>query len=145
MKNTERIREPLTTIPSPEHLAEKMKEGWRLVAIEWERESSVTKGGSGLLRHEVPYGLRVSEDCHQLEDDPEEREVLRLTLALIVGDRPLSKVAEELNRRGHRRRGGAEWTQVGVFNLLPRLIEVAPGILSTKEWSTVKQHVLRAV
>ena len=113
--------------------------------MEWERTSSVEKSGPGIIRHEVPYGLRVSKDCHQLEEDPTEREVLKLTLALIVGDRSLSEVAEELNRRGHRTRSGAEWTQVRVFNLLPRLIEVAPGILSTKEWSTVKQRVLCTV
>lgn len=94
-------------------------------------------------KHEVPYGLRVSEDCHYLEDDPAEQETLRLMLALIVGDEPLSRVAEKLNRRGCRLRNGAEWTQVAVFNTLPRLIEVAPGILSTQEWTTIRERVWR--
>jgi hypothetical protein len=145
MGNIERLREPVAGMPSPEYLEQKLTEGWRPVAIEWERESSAEDVGSGLLKHEVPYGLRVSEDCHHLEDDPAEREVLRLILALIVGDEPLSQVAQDLNRRGHRTRGGSEWTQVAVFNMLPRLIEVAPEILSTREWSTVKQRVVRAV
>ena len=70
---------------------------------------------------------------------------LKLMLALIAGDHPLSKIAEELNRQDYRMRNGAKWTQVTTFNMLPRLIEVAPNILSADEWTSKKNRILRAV
>jgi hypothetical protein len=142
--NKERIREVFKTAPTPEYMQSKLEEGWRPVAIEWERETSHGAPG-GALRHEVPYGLRVSEDCHQLEDDSKEKEVMKLMLALIAGDHPLSKIAEELNARGHFMRDGKPWSQVKVFNMLPRLIEMAPEILSADEWSTNRDRILEAV
>jgi hypothetical protein len=72
-------------------------------------------------------------------------EVLKLMLALIAGDHPLSKIAEELNRKNYRMRNGAKWTQVSAFYMLPRLIEVAPNIMSAEEWSTSKKRILRPV
>lgn len=145
MKNKERIRENLTSVPGPEYWKDKADEGWRPVAIEWERETPSTPDATGWTRREVPYGLRVSEDCHYLEDDPAEKDTLKRMLALIVGDQPLSKVAEELNRQGRQTRDGADWTQVTVFNMLPRLIEAAPEFLSAEEWTTSKKRILRAV
>jgi hypothetical protein len=144
MKKTERLRESLSTLPDPEYWKAKLDEGWTPVAIEWERPLDAA-GESRVLKHEVPYGLRVSQDCHYLEEHPTEKKVLKMILALIVGDKPLSEVAEELNRRDYRMRSGARWTQVTVFNTLPRLIEVAPEILSAEEWSTNKKRILRAV
>ena len=142
--NKERIREVLKTAPTPEYMQSKLGEGWRPVAIEWERETSHAAPG-GVLRYEVPYGLRVSEDCHQLEDDAKEKGVMKLMLALIAGDHPLSKIAEELNARGFFMRNGKPWSQVTVFNMLPRLIEMAPEILSADEWSTNRDRILEAV
>jgi hypothetical protein len=121
-----------------------MDEGWKPVAIEWERPA-VGEGGSEEVKHQVPYGLQVSEDCHYLEENRTEKEALRLMLALIVDDKPLSRVADELNRRGFRMRNEAEWNQVAVFNALPRLIEVAPEFLSAEEWTASKQRILKAV
>jgi len=144
MAKIKRIRESLSTLPDAEYWKAKLDEGWTPVAIEWERPLDAG-GNSPVLKHEVPYGLRVSQDCHYLEEHPSEKEVLKLMLALIVGDKPLSEVAEELNRQDHRMRSGARWTQVTVFNTLPRLIEVAPEILSDEEWSASKKRILRAV
>ncbi len=143
MAKTERIREILSTPLTPETLREKAKEGWRAVAIEWERGDE-RDASERLPVEEIPYGLRISEDCHHLMEDPDEVAALTLMLVQIVADKPCSSVAEELNRRGFRRRDGAKWTQVSVFNMLPRLIEVAPRIYSSEEWAE-KKHRLRKV
>lgn len=145
MKNKEHIRDALSAPPSAEYMKSRIDEGWAPVAIEWERDSSTRAGNTAHAKREVPYGVRVSEDCHHLEDDPAEQEALQLMLALIVGDKPLSKVAEELNNQGFRTRSGSSWTQVSIFRMLPRIIEVAPGILSAEEWSASKERILRAV
>ena len=145
MANVERIREIISKLPDREAWKAKMDEGWRPVAIEWERDVDRVEMESGQLKHEVPFGLTVSEDCRHLEQNPKEMAVLKLMLALIAGDHPLSKIAEEINRQGHRMRNGAEWTQVAAFHMLPRLIEVAPEIMSAEEWTSAKNRILRAV
>jgi hypothetical protein len=145
MANVERIREVVSKWPDREAWKARMDEGWRPAAIEWERDVGREEGESGQLKHEVPYGLMVSEDCRHLEQNPKEMAVLKLILALIAGDHPLSRIAQELNRQGHRMRNGAEWTQVAAFHMLPRLIEVAPDILSAEEWTSSKNRILRAV
>lgn len=147
MSRTERIREELASAPSPEYLKSKMEEGWRPVAIEWVRQATGTEIGPATkgFKKEVPYGLKVSEDCLYLEEEPNEKATLKLMLALIAGDHPLSKIASELNRQSLHKRNGDPWSQVDVFNILPRLIEVAPEILSTDEWSASKERILRAV
>ena len=133
MAKSERVREVLSTPLTPEYLREKARAGWRAVAVEWQRDGGEEADGG--LREEVPFGQRVSEDCRHLVEEPAEIEALAVMLEEIVADRSLSTVAEELNRRGYRRRDGTRWTQVAVFNLLPRLIEVAPRIYATDEWS----------
>ena len=55
-------------------------------------------------------------------------------MELIIQDISLTKVAEELNKKGFRTRQGTEWGPVAVFNMLPRLIEVTPRILRSEEW-----------
>lgn len=145
MANVERIREVVSKWPDREAWKARMDEGWRPAAIEWERDVGREETVSGQLKHEVPYGLMVSEDCRHLEQNPKEMAVLKLMLALIAGDHPLSRIAQELNRQGHRMRNGAEWTQVAAFHMLPRLIEVAPDILSAEEWTSSKNQILRAV
>jgi len=108
-----------------------MDRGWRLVAVEWERQLEGQGEQVSLLREEIPYGLRVAGDCLHLEENPFERQVLQLMLDLIVTDQSLSQVAEELNRQGFRTRPGLKWTQVAVFNMLPRLVDAAPQIRRT--------------
>lgn len=137
MAQVERVREVISRFPSPEELRERYGAGWRPVAIEWERDEGAT--ASVQVKEAVPFGLRVSDDCFYLEDDPVERRVLRLILHGIVEDEPLSRVADELNAHGLHTRRGRAWTQTDVFNLLPRIVEVAPRIFSTDEWATRKQ------
>ncbi len=143
MTKVERVREVLSSPPSAKYWQEKAAEGWRPVAVEWQREVEGAEADVP-LKEEVPYGLKVSDDCLYLEENPAELEAMRRMLEQIVADRPLSAAAAELNRRGFRQRSGAEWTQVAVFNMLPRLVEVAPRIYSSEEWSE-KRHRLRKV
>jgi hypothetical protein len=133
-----RMREVIDGLPGPDYLREKMEKGWRLVALEWEREA---QDSGQALREEVPFGLKVADDCLHLEEDPDERQALRLMLDLIVDDEiPLSRVSNELNQKGYRTRSGSKWTQAAVFDMLPRLIESAPRIFSTDEWALRKRH-----
>jgi hypothetical protein len=118
---------------------EKYKEGWALVALEWEREVSPEEADRDDLGEEIPYGLRIAEDCVKLVDNPAEKEALKAMLHLIVDDDiPFSRVGEVLNERGFRTRNGTEWTQSAIFEMLPRLIEVAPRIYSSAAWGLEK-------
>ena len=40
MARTERVRETMIGLPTLEHLVERVEKGWKLVAIEWEREAA---------------------------------------------------------------------------------------------------------
>lgn len=136
MTRIERLRElatdPLTL--NLEHLRQRAEAGWKLVAIEWNREVEGEEFEPKASGEEVPYGLRVSADCTHLEVDPQENRVLMHMMELMVEDRPLSRVAAELNERGHRTRTGGLWSPGSVFDMLPRLIEVGPRLFSTSEW-----------
>jgi hypothetical protein len=108
------------------------------VALEWEREVSAEEADAADLA-EIPYGLRIAEDCVKLVENPAEKEALTAMLHLIVDDDiPFSRVGEVLNERGFRTRNGSKWTQSAIFEMLPRLIEVAPRIYSSKAWELQK-------
>lgn len=130
MANRERVRDFMTVLPSEEYFSTKTAEGWRLVAVEWERGAE----GKGPSMEDVPFGLRVASDCKQLEEDPEEREVLVLMMETIVQDGTLSQAAQLINQRGFRTRDGEKWTPKALFYLLPRLIEVGPRLCTSEEW-----------
>lgn len=130
----ERVREALSSAPTPDYWMQKAAAGWKLVAVEWAREVPADEPESERLREEVPHGLQVAGDCVHLEENASERQVLALVLELIADDRPLSYVANELDRRGFRTRRGTSWGPDSVFNLLPRLIDAAPQISSSREW-----------
>ena len=142
MRELERFREPVSALPTFQAVENKQKEGWRLVAIEWEREG-FREASEG--RRPLPYGLRISTDCQHLEVNPAERDVVATIIAMIAGDHPLSRIAAELNHRGSKTRSGAEWTQLKIFQMLPRVIELGPEILSQREWSESKKRLLAAV
>jgi hypothetical protein len=130
----ERMREVLESELSLDSVERKQREGWRPVAIEWEREAP-DKPEPVRRREEIPYGARVSDDRFHLEENPDEMKVLTSMMDLIVRDKPFSQIAEQLNRQGFRTRGGAEWTQVSVFQMLPRVIELGPHVFRTEEWA----------
>jgi len=146
MPKKERIREPLTGMPALEHLVRRTSEGWKLIALEWEREAGVAAAEPPLqLIEEIPYGLQVSPDCAGLVESPSERQIILIALDMIVEDRPLSHVADELNRRGYRTREAQPWTPAVLFALLPRMIQVGPKVFSSEEWNTRKQRLPRVV
>jgi hypothetical protein len=136
MARIERIRE-VVSVPFDEgYFSRKLREGWRLVAVHWERELEGAAPGPTPWTEDVPYGLRVADDCIHLEENPAEKRTMETMLKLISSDKSMSQIAGELNTQGFRTRSGTVWTQTAVFNMLPRLIEAAPHI-----WrSSAAQH-----
>jgi len=139
MASYERERESVSAVPNEEQIRKRAAAGWRVAAIEWEREA---KPQPIPVRSpvEIPYGLRVSADCFHLEEDPEERRNLVVVMDCMVDDRPLSHAVNELNQRGARTRAGRDWTSSDVFNLLPRLIEAGPKIFASPDWAQQRQR-----
>ncbi len=136
----ERIRESVSGPLSQTELQARQAEGWRPVAIEWERER-VDVAAAPQPEADVPFGLKVAGDCAHLEEDPNEREVLVAMMELTIQDGPYSSIADELNRRGFRTREGVRWTPVSVFQMLPRLIEVGPKIFNTEDWQKRRERM----
>jgi hypothetical protein len=137
MPKLERVRDFVTTPPAAEYFAEKLAEGWRLVAVEWERGSA--QGGPPV--EDIPFGLRVASDCRRLEENPDEVQVLLMMLEVLVQDGPLSTAAQRINDRGYRTRDGQMWTRTALFYLLPRLIEVGPRLSTSEEWVERRKHL----
>jgi len=140
MHRTERIRQTESGQLTWDQIKNFQNQGWRLIALEWERrvpEAETSDAGD----HEAPpFGLRVSPDCSSLVEDLSENETLLAMMELIIQDGPYSSVAEELNRRGYRTREGSKWSPVSVFEMLPRLIDAGPRILASKNWQQRKQE-----
>ncbi|MBZ5534540.1 MAG: recombinase family protein [Acidobacteriia bacterium] len=145
MAKVERVREVVSAPPTEEFIRLKTDAGWKLVAVEWERETSREEQGTGVLSGEVPFGLKVGSDCVTLEEEHTEKLILLRTMELIVLDKNLTQVADELNAQGFRTRQGVKWSPVSVFNLLPRLIEVGPRILSSEDWAVRRQRLFDLV
>ena len=145
MSKINRVREVVKSLPDPVYLSQRTEAGWKLVALEWERVDETEGEQPRPLREQVPYGMRVSDDCLHLEENPEEVQVLMLMMEEIVQDNPLSKVVTALNAAGFRTRAGEPWDAVGVFNMLPRLIEVGPRMFSTEEWELRRRRLFKVV
>src|SRR5262245_44258384 len=73
MKKTERVRQVISGPVAEADLKQHAEKGWKVVAIEWERE---VETATDQLPVDVPFGLRVAPETHQLEEDPRERETL---------------------------------------------------------------------
>ena len=143
MSRLQRVREVPSGPLTPDYVSQKAKEGWKLTAVEWEREVDESSPQPGPLTEDLPYGMRVAPDCRGLEENAIEKQALVLMMDLIVQDAPLSLVAEELNRKGFRTRADANWTPGSVFDMLPRLIQVGPRIFSSTEWTARTRHLFR--
>ncbi len=137
MPKLERVRDFVTVAPTAEYFSEKLGEGWRLVAVEWERGAAP----AGPPVEDIPFGLRVASDCRRLEENPEEVQILLLMLEVLVQDGPLSTAAQRINDRGYRTRDGEPWTRTALFYLLPRLIEVGPRLCTSEEWVERRKHL----
>jgi hypothetical protein len=147
MAQSERIRESVKGPIDSDYIRRREEQGWRLVAVEWEvewqREKQAAAAGAPaapaaktteLSLEEPPFGFQVASEAPLLAENPSEMEFLLSMMELIIQDISIAKVAEELNRRGFRTRKGGEWGPVGVFNMLPRLIELTPRIFASSEW-----------
>ena len=146
MPRVERVREVLADTLTQAHIDRKSGEGWKAVAIVWERqvEGAQTEKPADITE-EPPYGLKIAEDCTQLEQDIQEKEALLVMLEMIIQDKPLSEIAESLNQRGFRTRHNTKWTPGSVFDMLPRLIEVGPRVFKSEEWVVRRGRLMNVV
>lgn len=131
----ERMRDVVSGAFSAQVIQQRAAAGWQMVAIEWRRELP----GSGApheaaFTEEIPYGLRISDDCKRLEVEPHENEILLRMMDLLAQDFSYASIVSDLNEAGFRTREGRPWTRTAVFNMMPRLIEVGPRIFSSQEW-----------
>ena len=144
MPRVERMRDFLSGPLTAADIEKRAKEGWKPVAVVWERE---VEGGAepANLTEQVPYGLKISEDCMQLEQDIHEKEALVVMLEMIIQEKPLTEIAASLNQRGFRTRHNNMWTPGAVFDMLPRLIEVGPRVFKSEEWVAKRGRLMNAV
>ena len=131
MSRTQREREAVNQPLNDEQVKQRAEAGWRMVAVEWERDLPEDQPAS---QAEVPFGFRLSPQNAVLEVNPDEWQALVLMMEMTVQEGPYWTIAEELNRQGYRTRDGGMWTPISVFQMLPRLIEAGPRIFATEEW-----------
>jgi hypothetical protein len=137
MAHFERIRDVISGPFSPEIIGQRTAAGWQLVSIEWRRELPDSEAPSeGAFGEDIPYGLRISDDCQRLEVEPNENQALMLMMDLLGQDFSYSHIVSDLNEKGFRTREGKPWSRVAVFKMMPRLIEVGPRLFSSDEWKT---------
>jgi hypothetical protein len=140
----ERTRDILNGPLTNDLLRQRADAGWQVASIEWRRELPGNAPIESKVE-DIPYGLRISEDCLRLEIDPEENRILMEMMELLVQDFPFTSVASDLNERGCRTREGKRWTAVSVFNMLPRLVEAGPTMFPTEEWESRRQRFAKAI
>lgn len=150
MPRRERTHESVNGLPTLELLAQRVQAGWKLVGLEWERDApgpsdSPTPAEPQGWAEEIPYGLRVSDDCSRMVEAPAELEIITIALDMIVEDCPLSRVADELNRRGYRMRSGNPWGPSALFKLLPRMIQVGPQLFNSEMWAKRRERLPRVL
>ncbi len=147
MKKTEWIREVVSGWPTPEHIKQQESAGWRLSAVEWQRDVEADlpreRPDAHAASEEIPFGTQIARDCLHLEENPVEMQVLNCLAEMIVEDLSYARMADALNQRGFRTRDAKPWSSLAVFKLTPRLIEVAPRILSGSEWESRKKQLAR--
>jgi hypothetical protein len=131
----ERIRDVISGPFSPEMIRQRTAAGWQMVSVEWRRELPDNEAPQeGVFNEEIPYGLRISDDCARLEPDPVEHRVLMEMMELLAQDFSYSAIVSSLNEKGLRMRNGQPWSRVAVFKMIPRLIEVGPRFFASSEW-----------
>lgn len=140
MAKIERKHEVIDGTLTEDLLRSKAQDGWRALAVVWER--TVEGEEEDTSTQAVPFGLRVAKDCLTLEPAVDEIKVMIHMLKMIVDDKGFAQIAAELNEAGFQTRRGGEWNQTSVFQMLPRLIEVAPSIYSSDDWLALKPHLM---
>jgi hypothetical protein len=134
-RNRELVNGPLTL----DYLMQRAAEGWKIAAVEWIREVDGMPADPP-SSVDAPYGLRISADGLQLEQNPLERTVLLLILDNIVREKRITEIARELNAHGLSTRRGKAWSPSDVFELLPTLIEAGPTLLKSNEWQSMRSR-----
>jgi Recombinase len=141
MAHFERVKDVISGPFSPDIMQQRTAAGWQLVSIEWRRELPDNEAPTeGAFNEDIPYGLRISEDCQRLEIDLRENQVLVQMMDLVVEDFSFSSIASDLNEKGFRTRDGQRWNQISVFNMLPRLVELGPRLFSNEDWRERRQR-----
>jgi len=131
----ERMRDVISGPFSLDTIQQRAAAGWQMVSIEWRRELPDSEAPPNpAFAEEIPYGLRISDDCKRLEIEPRENEILLRMMDLLAQDFSYASIVSDLNEKGFRTRNGRAWTRTAVFNMMPRLIEVGPRIFSSEEW-----------
>ena len=144
MAYIERMRDMISGPLLEEIVHQRVAAGWQLVSVEWRRElPDSEKPTDGAYPEEIPFGLRISDDCKRLEVDPAENQALLQMMEMLVQDFSFSSIASDLNEKGFRTRDGKRWNPVGIFNMIPRLIEVGPRLFSLDEWEKRRQKFAR--
>ena len=68
----------------------------------------------------IPFGYRLAKDGVHLEEDAEEKDILKQMLELREQGLSLRKIADELNRRKAFTRGKVKWNHVSVHGMIKR-------------------------
>ena len=146
MAYVERIRDMIGQPLLEEIVRQRTSAGWHLVSLEWRRELPDSETPTeGAYPEDIPFGLRISEDCKRLEIDPNEQQALLQMMEMLVQDFSFSAIASDLNEKGFRTREGKRWNPVAIFNMIPRLIDVGPRLFPTEEWEKRRQKFARMV
>jgi len=146
MAYVERIRDMIGQPLLEEIVRQRTSAGWHLVSLEWRRELPDSETPTeGAYPEDIPFGLRISEDCKRLEIDPNEQQALLQMMEMLVQDFSFSAIASDLNEKGFRTREGKRWNPVAIFNMIPRLIDVGPRLFPTEEWEARRQKFARMV
>ncbi len=144
MAHFERIRDVISGPFSPEVIQQRTAAGWQMVSIEWRRELPDRETPTeGAFSEDIPYGLRISDDCQRLEVNPRENQVLMLMMDLLGQDFSYSSIVSDLNEKGFRMRNGGPWNRIAVFNMMPRLIEVGPRMFLSEDWKIRQEKLSR--
>ena len=106
----ERMRDVISSPFSAGVIQQRTAAGWQMVSIEWRRELPESEAPvEGAFDEDIPYGLRISEDCKRLEVEPTEHQTLMLMMELLVQDFGYSSIVSDLNEKGFRMRDGRRW------------------------------------
>ncbi|HSY68682.1 MAG TPA: hypothetical protein VK813_08565 [Edaphobacter sp.] len=141
----ERIRDVISGQFSPEVVRQRTAAGWQMVSIEWRRELPDHEAPTeGAYNEDIPYGLRISDDCQRLEVNPRENQAMMLMMELLGQDFSYSSIVSDLNEKGFRMRDGKPWNRIAVFNMMPRLIEAGPRMFSSEQWKRLRQGLSRS-
>ena len=88
----ERIRDVVAEPFSSDVIRQRTAAGWQMISIEWRRELPDSETPSeGAYSEDIPFGLRISEDCKRLEVDPHENKVLLLMMDLLARTSPIRR------------------------------------------------------